>query len=127
MPVLTLIYTRVAAVGVFSTSRVHFVATPAMTPKAASQGARASVATAPAAPQVTGTERIVFPASFLTTILFTLASFDISLNFSTNFSGETWNTSFLSPTWAPHDEQNLELAASSTPHSTHFTMVIDQQ
>jgi len=36
-----------------------------MTPIAASQGAKARVATAPAAPHVTGTERTVLPLSFL--------------------------------------------------------------
>src|SRR6266705_4779200 len=44
-----------------SISRVHLVAIPAITPIAASQGASASIATAPVAPQVRGTERRVFP------------------------------------------------------------------
>src|SRR5207245_8253308 len=92
------------------------------TPIAASQGAKASIATAPVAPQVRGTERRVFPISSLIITLFTLASLTASLNFSTSFSEETWKVSFLRPTWAPHEEQNLALPGSSVPQSRHFAI-----
>src|SRR6266571_5374124 len=107
-----------------SISRVHLVAIPAITPMAASQGAKASIATAPVTPQVRGKERRVFPISSLMITLFTLASLTTSLNFSTSFSEETWKVSFLRPSWLPHERQNLALAGSSVPQSRHFAIAL---
>ncbi len=76
-------------------------------------------------PQVTGMDKTTLPLSFLTRTLFTLASLAISLNFSINFSGDTWKTSFLNPACVPHDEQYFAFGGSSEPHSKQFAITVN--
>jgi hypothetical protein len=54
--------------GSLSTSTLHFVTSPVITPKAASHGAKTIVVIAPAAPQVTGMDSKILPLSSLTMI-----------------------------------------------------------
>src|SRR5689334_1719986 len=74
---------------VLSTSTVHLDTIPAITPNAASQGAKKTRAAAPAAPHVTGIESKTLPLLSFTTILFTFESFKISLTFPIKFFPET--------------------------------------
>src|SRR5262245_23139427 len=108
----------------FSTSSLHLATTPAMTPKAASHGARVTIATAPAAPHVTGIESSSLPLSSLTVILLTRASLIISLTLPTNPSPETRYTSFLSPAWVPQFGQNLASGGRFDLHSRHFSILM---
>lgn len=75
---------------IFSTSTVQLVTIPAITPRAASQGAGAKVTSAPVATQVTGIDKSTLPFSSLMTTLLTLESRIISLTLPTSPSAETW-------------------------------------
>lgn len=105
----------------FSTSMVHLVTIPVITPKAASHGAKTTMAAAPAAPQVTGIESKTFPLSSFMIILLTLTSFIISFTFPTKPSPDTLYTALFTPICVPQFEQNLASGETSDLQSVHFT------
>jgi hypothetical protein len=101
-----------------STSTLHLVTSPVITPKAASHGAKTTVVIAPAAPQVTGMDNKILPLSSLIMIRLILTSCIISFTFEINPSEGDMVATFNS--WNPtfSGEDFLGTTANGNPFTT---------